>query len=113
HCFETTDLRSEAREPPCIEPRSLHDALPISLVQGDVPGGLFGIADGGLGEGVVVATGIEGGGKLLFQAEFDVDGDGCVMGRGPRSEEHTSELQSRENLVCRLLLEKKKQGNIY
>src|SRR5690606_40177807 len=29
--------------------------------------------------------------------------------RPPRSEEHTSELQSRENLVCRLLLEKKKQ----
>src|SRR5690606_39826419 len=27
---------------------------------------------------------------------------------GARSEEHTSELQSRENLVCRLLLEKKK-----
>src|SRR5215475_5427839 len=27
----------------------------------------------------------------------------------PRSEEHTSELQSRENLVCRLLLEKKKR----
>src|SRR5690606_41405268 len=29
-------------------------------------------------------------------------------GWSPRSEEHTSELQSRENLVCRLLLEKKK-----
>src|SRR5690606_41192604 len=28
-----------------------------------------------------------------------------------RSEEHTSELQSRENLVCRLLLEKKKPHN--
>src|SRR5690606_40535575 len=28
---------------------------------------------------------------------------------GLRSEEHTSELQSRENLVCRLLLEKKNQ----
>src|SRR5690606_39832156 len=28
-----------------------------------------------------------------------------------RSEEHTSELQSRENLVCRLLLEKKKKTN--
>src|SRR5690606_40062354 len=28
---------------------------------------------------------------------------------GDRSEEHTSELQSRENLVCRLLLEKKKK----
>src|SRR5690606_41024697 len=27
-----------------------------------------------------------------------------------RSEEHTSELQSRENLVCRLLLEKKKEN---
>src|SRR5690606_41970590 len=30
---------------------------------------------------------------------------------GCRSEEHTSELQSRENLVCRLLLEKKKTKN--
>src|SRR5690606_40683788 len=30
-----------------------------------------------------------------------------------RSEEHTSELQSRENLVCRLLLEKKKQPDRY
>src|SRR5690606_40604739 len=29
-----------------------------------------------------------------------------------RSEEHTSELQSRENLVCRLLLEKKKDAAI-
>src|SRR2546427_7911952 len=29
--------------------------------------------------------------------------------RIPRSEEHTSELQSQSNLVCRLLLEKKKQ----
>src|SRR5690606_39983106 len=28
-----------------------------------------------------------------------------------RSEEHTSELQSRENLVCRLLLEKKKRSH--
>src|SRR3954466_16437130 len=28
-----------------------------------------------------------------------------------RSEEHTSELQSHDNLVCRLLLEKKKQNN--
>src|SRR5690606_39323892 len=30
----------------------------------------------------------------------------------PRSEEHTSELQSRENLVCRLLLEKKKTAHL-
>src|SRR3712207_7142434 len=33
-------------------------------------------------------------------------------GRGPRSEEHTSELQSRQYLVCRLLLEKKKKNTI-
>src|SRR2546427_9207485 len=32
-------------------------------------------------------------------------------GGGPRSEEHTSELQSQSNLVCRLLLEKKKKKN--
>src|SRR3712207_8064829 len=31
---------------------------------------------------------------------------------GGRSEEHTSELQSRQYLVCRLLLEKKKQNTI-
>src|SRR3712207_8083745 len=31
-----------------------------------------------------------------------------ATGRDPRSEEHTSELQSRQYLVCRLLLEKKK-----
>src|SRR2546430_5506763 len=31
---------------------------------------------------------------------------------GPRSEEHTSELQSQSNLVCRLLLEKKKNSTM-
>src|SRR5437016_10347288 len=37
-------------------------------------------------------------------------GDGCRSRHvGNRSEEHTSELQSLTNLVCRLLLEKKKQ----
>src|SRR5690606_42101710 len=46
----------------------------------------------------------------------DARGDGDAHGQGTRhpdaaahrSEEHTSELQSRENLVCRLLLEKRK-----
>src|SRR2546430_12256360 len=33
--------------------------------------------------------------------------DRCAAGRQTRSEEHTSELQSQSNLVCRLLLEKK------
>src|SRR5690625_6081014 len=43
--------------------------------------------------------------------EVVVDLYGAVVGgdrRGKRSEEHTSELQSRGHLVCRLLLEKKK-----
>src|SRR5688572_32263172 len=34
---------------------------------------------------------------------------GLSDARDPRSEEHTSELQSQSNLVCRLLLEKKKK----
>src|SRR5690349_13972188 len=34
---------------------------------------------------------------------------GCALVGGERSEEHTSELQSRRDLVCRLLLEKKKK----
>src|SRR4249920_4015727 len=34
---------------------------------------------------------------------------GLCLGDRPRSEEHTSELQSRPHLVCRLLLEKKKK----
>src|SRR3712207_8366777 len=33
----------------------------------------------------------------------------CLCRGAPRSEEHTSELQSRQYLVCRLLLEKKKR----
>src|SRR2546430_16821332 len=36
---------------------------------------------------------------------------GYPAGTFPRSEEHTSELQSQSNLVCRLLLEKKKKKN--
>src|SRR5690606_41768536 len=35
-------------------------------------------------------------------------GKAVILADPRRSEEHTSELQSRENLVCRLLLEKKK-----
>src|SRR2546430_3132304 len=34
----------------------------------------------------------------------------CLCGLCSRSEEHTSELQSQSNLVCRLLLEKKKKN---
>src|SRR2546427_9158521 len=48
-------------------------------------------------------------------AAFQVDAGAGHVGAGDvgdvRSEEHTSELQSQSNLVCRLLLEKKKKNN--
>src|SRR5690606_41914981 len=49
---------------------------------------------------------------LALHREFRSPQEPIVFDTGHqayRSEEHTSELQSRENLVCRLLLEKKKQ----
>src|SRR5690606_41692233 len=46
-------------------------------------------------------------GFMLFWICF-ISKDGLTWKGFLRSEEHTSELQSRENLVCRLLLEKKK-----
>src|SRR2546421_8903544 len=42
-------------------------------------------------------------------ARSAVDVAEFLAGLGDRSEEHTSELQSRSDLVCRLLLEKKKK----
>src|SRR5690606_21646847 len=62
-------------------------------------------------------------GTLSLWQGVDVPGPSCqlvLVDRIPfprpddpvkRSEEHTSELQSRENLVCRLLLEKKKKNS--
>src|SRR5690606_33887665 len=52
-------------------------------------------------------TSVETAGGEMVSLEI-VDGMLQVEGSNIRSEEHTSELQSRENLVCRLLLEKKK-----
>src|SRR5690606_41258361 len=52
-----------------------------------------------------------GGGDSTSYAYYAQDEPGRFavgVAGGIRSEEHTSELQSRENLVCRLLLEKKK-----
>src|SRR5438105_10357439 len=66
-------------------PLSLHDALPISLPAQQIPAPLRG--DGHSARGANHAA------------------PRC----GHRSEEHTSELQSRVDLVCRLLLEKKKE----
>src|SRR5437868_7457827 len=73
-------------------PLSLHDALPI-------------FDDGGLGRAQVI-----GGAGAVVELPVDrARGVGAAIGRVGRSEEHTSELQSRFDLVCRLLLEKKKE----
>src|SRR3712207_7413430 len=53
------------------------------------------------GEGGIVTTNDAGVAEAIRERR--------LMRRG-RSEEHTSELQSRQYLVCRLLLEKKKNG---
>src|SRR3712207_7238015 len=52
----------------------------------------------------------EGGGKERHAGEHQGGGHQLVQ---LRSEEHTSELQSRQYLVCRLLLEKKNKNRTY
>src|SRR5207302_6893810 len=80
-----------------LSPLSLHDALPICACLR------------GLGKlqanPLRLAADLEANWEVLAEAVQQ------VMRRfgEHRSEEHTSELQSRENLVCRLLLEKKKK----
>src|SRR5690606_41355045 len=49
--------------------------------------------------------------SLLLKSRYGLRNLAMVYTAHGRSEEHTSELQSRENLVCRLLLEKKKKQN--
>src|SRR5690606_40215497 len=101
------------RHPPCPLPLSLPDALPI-----------LGVASAGAAlapgfETLVAMRVAQGAGGALaapaalallralfpapagFARAMAVWGGVSVLGR---SEEHTSELQSRENLVCRLLL---------
>src|SRR5690625_2077832 len=45
--------------------------------------------------------------KAVYSVQFKLDVVQFVLETRARSEEHTSELQSRDHLVCRLLLEKK------
>src|SRR3712207_8680233 len=47
-----------------------------------------------------------------LEGEVEASDDDSVVLVSPRSEEHTSELQSRQYLVCRLLLEKKNKIKI-
>src|SRR5690606_41504525 len=92
-----------------ICPLSLHDALPISRPERHRP----------RGRRVVVILDLAACGRQLRPHDGHAGPEQAASTHrppparrrttaAPRSEEHTSELQSRENLVCRLLLEKKK-----
>src|SRR5438034_3326924 len=70
-------------------PLSLHDALPISWTSD--------VHSGSHAENLNITSYTNGDRKLL----------NAFNGTCSRSEEHTSELQSHSDLVCRLLLEKK------
>src|SRR5690606_40583480 len=70
----------------------------------EVDGIVIGILGGPSGTAAGGCLGGRFGSRRGFSGRFTRSGLACS-----RSEEHTSELQSRENLVCRLLLEKKKK----
>src|SRR5207249_8651538 len=84
---------------------SLHDALPISAVDFDATGEVTELLQHLIRNSCVNDGGAESGHEVrnadLLRSYLD------GPGRSARSEEHTSELQSRFDLVCRLLLEKK------
>src|SRR5258708_12981939 len=76
---------------------SLHDALPISTSP---------VRQGALGYRAGIARPIQ---DLRGSCQSESFGRDSVCRQPLRSEEHTSELQSPDHLVCRLLLEKKKK----
>src|SRR5438874_10330140 len=78
---------------------SLHDALPICFMQ------IVSMCE--LCQRMYAPEPLQGGQQLKVFRGYTVDI------RLQRSEEHTSELQSRRDLVCRLLLEKKKKTEAY
>src|SRR5690606_40917177 len=103
-------LRSAAhRDLPSFPTRrssDLHDALDLLRLL-DQPAGE-------LGKGLLASVERGGEARLCLLQKFGgfFEQPAVILeaaGDGRRSEEHTSELQSRENLVCRLLLEKKNE----
>src|SRR5205823_13867903 len=102
-----------ASSPPRLYPLSLHDALPIYPPAVSAATVRAVVAEAArVAPGLpLVAGGKSFGGRMTStaQAEEPLPGvRGLVFLGFPRSEEHTSELQSLAYLVCRLLLEKKK-----
>src|SRR5439155_24317152 len=90
---------------------SLHDALPISILVVQ-PGQDVGIGDDRVAAQLQAAVAFGDGAPVVLHQidEHPLARLGEERGDllAERSEEHTSELQSRGHLVCRLLLEKKK-----
>src|SRR5206468_12310305 len=98
-----------APAPPPFYTLSLHDALPISFV---LVAAVQALKDG---ENLFVILFLKSN-AVVLNGDLALFGVGILLGCARelafddfRSEEHTSELQSRSDLVCRLLLEKKKQ----
>src|SRR5262249_61958535 len=94
------------RRAPDTSPLSLHDALPIYPASAA-------LTDSSTSSLLSRAAGARQNAETVWRA----DGSSCLTARSisspaiflARSEEHTSELQSLTNLVCRLLLEKQKR----
>src|SRR3712207_7619186 len=84
---------------------SLHDALPISQEEA--------AREAAAAASNVAAAPREAGEAIDPQASLANLPDIELLDQDGRSEEHTSELQSRQYLVCRLLLEKKKKNQLY
>src|SRR5262249_60977320 len=95
-----------APAPPELSPLSLHDALPIS------GGALRASAGHRAGAGRCARRCAGRYADAAVRGVAPAAHVAGAMGAPTRSEEHTSELQSLTNLVCRLLLEQKKQHPI-
>src|SRR5438034_6877411 len=88
-------MSTRSSRPSALYPLSLHDALPICTSSGSVAIQVF------------ANSGADRAGSFTIAGRAIT-----IQQTAKRSEEHTSELQSHSELVCRLLLEKKKDGHV-
>src|SRR5690606_41930881 len=98
HCF-SHDLSTDL-----TQPLALHDALPISIPP-NLYNNVFSLNAITQDNITISSYNLSGQNLTLNLPQALPAGSATTLVM--RSEEHTSELQSRENLVCRLLLEKK------
>src|SRR5206468_10913607 len=109
-CHPLCSFSFIAPAPSVIFPLSLHDALPIcpsssAFVRNRLPRLRISFSS-------CASSSRRVSSPFSFSRRAQRKAKSCSLpSSSPRSEEHTSELQSRSELVCRLLLEKKKQHN--